>query len=92
MKSSGVSFEKETEALTKRVLDFFERVRYSYLSAKENPKEYGKKWKSTIKNIRENFDGLGKFSEILKEKINEKDLFDDRAADPESTIAKKVYE
>ena len=36
MKSSGGPFEKETEALMKRVLDFFERVRYAYLSAKEN--------------------------------------------------------
>ena len=92
MKSSGVSFEKETEALTKRVLDFFERIRYAYLSAKENPKEYGKKWSSTVKNIRENFDGLGKFAELLKDKINEKDLFDDRATDPDSAVAKKVYE
>ena len=91
MKSSGVSFEKETEALTKRVLDFFERIRYAYLSAKENPKEYGKKWSSTVKNIRENFDGLGKFAELLKNKIDEKDLFDDRATNPESAVAKKVY-
>ena len=92
MKSSGISFEKETEALTKRVLDFFERIRYAYLSAKENPKEYGKKWSSTVKNIRENFDGLGKFAELLKDKLNEKDLFDDRATDPDSAVAKKVYE
>ena len=41
MKSSGVSFEKETEALTKRVLDFFERIRYAYLSAKENMEKSG---------------------------------------------------
>jgi len=92
MKSSGVSFEKETEALTKRVLDFFERIRYAYLSAKENPKEYGKKWSSTVKSIRENFDGLGKFAELLKDKISEKDLFDDRATNPDSAVAKKVYE
>lgn len=92
MKSSGLSFEKETEALTKRVLDFFERVRYAYLSAKENPREYGKKWKETVKSIRDNFDGLGKFSELLKEKINEKDLFDDKATDADSGVAKKVYE
>ena len=92
MKSSGVSFEKETEALTKRVLDFFERVRYAYLSAKENPKEYGKKWKNTVKSIRENFDGLGKFSELLKDKINEKELFDEKATDAESNVARKVYE
>ena len=55
MTTSGVSFEKETKALSKRVLDFFERVRYAYLSAKENPKENGKKWKETVKSIREEY-------------------------------------
>ena len=48
MTTSGVSFEKETKALSKRVVDFFERVRYAYLSAKENPKEYSKNWKATV--------------------------------------------
>ena len=79
MTTSGVSFEKETKALSKRVLDFFERVRYAYLSAKENPKEYGKKWKSTVKSIREEYDGLGEFASELKENITEKELFDDKA-------------
>jgi len=92
MTTSGVAFEKETKALTKRVLDFFERVRYAYLSAKENPKEYGKKWKSTVKSIREEYDGLGEFSKELKEHLNEKELFDDKAYDAESTVSKKIYD
>ena len=92
MTTSGVAFEKETKALTKRVLDFFERVRYAYLSAKENPKEYGKKWKSTVKSIREEHDGIGKFATELKEFVSEKELFDDKAFDVESGIARRVYE
>ena len=92
MTTSGVAFEKETKALTKRVLDFFERVRYAYLSAKENPKEYGKKWKSTVKSIREEHDGLGEFARELKEFVTEKELFDDKAYDVESSTAKGIYE
>ncbi len=92
MSTSGIAFEKETKALTKRVLDFFERVRYSYLSAKENPKEYGSKWKTMVKSIRDNFDGLSEFSRELKKYLDEKILFDDQAVDAKSTTAKKIYE
>ena len=92
MTTSGVSFEKETKALSKRVLDFFERVRYAYLSAKENPKEYGKKWKETVKSIREEYDGLGEFSKELKEYVTEKELFDDKVFDAESLLARRIYE
>jgi len=92
MKTSGVSFEKETKALSKRVLDFFERVRYAYLSAKENPKEYGKNWKATVKSIREEYDGLGEFASELKENVKEKELFDDKVYDAESLLARRVYE
>ncbi len=92
MSTSGIAFEKDTKALTKRVLDFFERVRYSYLSAKENPKEYGSKWKTMVKSIRDNFDGLSEFSRELKKYLDEKILFDDQAIDAKSTTAKKIYE
>ena len=92
MKTSGVAFEKETSAFTKRVLDFFERVRYAYLSARENPKEYGKKWKETVKSIREEYDGLGDFATELKDSISEKELFDDKVFNAESLLAKRVYE
>ena len=47
---SGLLFEKDKSGgLTKRVLDFFERVRYAYLSAKDDPKEYGPKMEENCK-------------------------------------------
>ena len=49
MPHSGLAFEKEEDGLTKRVLDFFERTRFAYLSAREDPSEYGPKWKKIIK-------------------------------------------
>jgi len=89
---SGLVFEKKKDALTKRVLDFFERTRFSYLSALEDPKEYGKKWKKTVKSIRTQFDSLDGFTRLLKKYVDEKDLFDDSAEDPTSIQAKKLYE
>jgi hypothetical protein len=92
MPLSGLVFEKKKNALTKRVLDFFERTRYSYLSALEDPKEYGNKWKDTVKSIRTQFDNLDNFTRVLKKYVNEKDLFDDSAENPTSVSARKLYD
>tara|TARA_R110000823_G_scaffold13572_11_gene44999 strand:+ start:6397 stop:9000 length:2604 start_codon:yes stop_codon:yes gene_type:complete len=92
MPQTGLDFEKETSDLSKRVLDFFERVRYSFLSAKENPKEYGSKWKSAVEEIRDTFDSLDDFAKELKKYLEEKDAFADDAKDPTSTTAQKIYD
>jgi len=92
MPLSGLVFEKKKDALTKRVLDFFERTRYSYLSALDDPKEYGPNWKKTVKSIRTQFDTIDNFTRELKKYVNEKDLFDDRAEDPTSVAAQNLYE
>tara|TARA_R110002050_G_scaffold84291_2_gene179983 strand:- start:11783 stop:14392 length:2610 start_codon:yes stop_codon:yes gene_type:complete len=92
MPQTGLSFEKEKSSLTKRVLDFFERVRYSYLSAKENPSEYGNKWKKTVKEVRDQYDSLGDFTRELKRHLKEDTAFSDEAYDPTSRQAKEIYE
>ena len=55
MVESGI-FEKKKDALVKRVLDFYEDVRYKYLSAKDDPKKYGKEWHKAVERIRDDFD------------------------------------
>ena len=92
MPQTGLQFEKKTTTLTKRVLDFFERVRYSYLSAKENPDEYSKKWKATVKEVRNQFDSLDDFTRELKIYLKEDIAFSDEAYDPTSRQAKEIYE
>ena len=92
MPQTGLSFEKEKSSLTKRVLDFFERVRYSYLSAKENPSEYGNKWKKTVKEVRSQYDSLGDFTRELKRHLKEDTAFSEEAYDPTSRQAKEIYE
>ena len=90
---SGLLFEKDkSNGMTKRVLDFFERVRYSYLSAREDPKEYGPKWKKTVKEVRDKFDNLDDFTRELKKFLTEKTAFSDDAYDPNSLDAKAIYE
>ena len=83
---------KENKALAKRILDFYEDVRYNYLSAKEDPKEYRKNWVSSVKRIRKDFDGLGEFSSTLKKYLDEEEVFSKNALNPESYDAKKLYE
>ena len=90
---SGLLFEKDKSGgLKKRVLDFFERVRYAYLSAREDPKEYGPKWKKTVKEVRDKFDNLDDFTRELKKYLTEKVAFSDDAYDPNSLDAKEIYE
>ena len=62
----GVFVGKQNKALAKRILDFYEDVRYNYLSAKEDPKEYRTNWVKSVRQIRKDFDGLGEFSSTLK--------------------------
>lgn len=59
-------FDKKDKHLTKRILTFFEKVRFSYLSAKEDPAEYGDKWRDTVKSVRTQLDALNDFSRELK--------------------------
>lgn len=92
MVETGLMFEKETEDLTRAILDFFEKTRYAYLSAREDKAEYEKEWHEVIDKIRDDYDSLNKLSEELKKYLEEKVLFDKSAKDPTTLEAKKVYE
>ena len=92
MPLSGLSFEKDAEDLTKKVLDFFERVRYSYLSARNNPSEYSDKWAESVEHIREKYDKLDNFSSEMKNYVDEKTVFDNDAKNPTSLEAKRLFE
>ena len=91
MPSSGVAFEKES-AFTKRVLDIFEKVRFSYLSALEDPKEYRKEWKKAVNSVRKQFDDLNDFTRELKKFVDDAYLFDDEVEKPDSVQAKRLYD
>tara|TARA_R110002167_G_scaffold65864_13_gene186430 strand:- start:2882 stop:5374 length:2493 start_codon:yes stop_codon:yes gene_type:complete len=77
--------------LTVRVIQFFEKMRMSYLSALSDPKTYGKKWITEVKTLREQWDDIDDFSKEIKQAISEKELFDDEAENVESDNAKNIY-
>ena len=90
MPKSGLLFEKGKAS--NEILQCFERVRVAYLSARTDPKEYGSKWRSAVKYLRDNYDDSDEFGEELKKYINSKDLESEDALDSTTTIAEKVYE
>ena len=92
MPSSGVFFEKEKKALAKRVLDFYEDVRYNYLSARDDKKEYGKNWQKSVKKIRDDFDGLSNFSNEMKRWLAEDVVYDDNVLNADSGKAQELWE
>ena len=79
------------DPLTLRVIQFFEKMRMSYLSALSDKKRYGDKWIGEIKTLREQWDDIDEFSKEIKEIINEKELFSDEAENVESDDARKIY-
>ena len=91
MPRSGLEFDKKSKPLTKRILNFFEKARYAYLSALEDKTEYGEKWKKTVKQIQKEFDGLDNFTREMKKYIDEDNLFDKEIDDPESASAQKLW-
>jgi len=92
MPLSGLEFDKKSKPLTKRILNFFEKSRFSYLSALEDPVEYGDKWKKTVKSIQMQFDGLDDFTREMKKYIDEDNLFNKEIDNPESNSAKKLWD
>jgi len=85
------AFLGKDDAMTKRVLDFYEDIRYKYLSAKEDPKEYAKAWKEAVRKIRDDFDDLGDFSSALKDYVDEDNVFNKEVDNPESNAAERLY-
>ena len=92
MVESGLEFEKKKEDLTRTILDFFEKTRFAYLSAREDKGAYQKEWAEAVDNIRDDFDSLNALSSEIKNYLEEKTLFDKDAKNPESIQAKRVYE
>ena len=80
------------DPLTVRVIQFFEKMRMSYLSALSDPKRYRDKWINEIKTLRKQWDDIDKFADTIREAIVEKELFADEAENIESDTARKIYE
>ena len=85
-------FEKDVNPVSRRIERLFEGIRASYLSAKQQPKEYTKDWMKEIDALYEDYNGTDDLASALREAIQEDDIESSQAKNPESHIASKIYE
>ena len=89
MKLSSIEKDKQP---SEEILRLFEKVRVAYLSARNDPTEYGGRWRNAIELIKDSLEEIDATSNELKDFIDE-DLLDAKeSGDPSSDQAKKVFE
>ncbi len=92
MPLSGLVFEKTEKTFSRKIHMVFEKTRAAYLSAREDPKEYGSMWEDSINYLRDQYDDLDNLSRTLKKYLEEDQLNSKEALDPTSNIARNIYE
>ena len=92
MPHSGLMFEKEVNPLSQQILRLFEETRAAYLSARQDPKQYGKQWVKALESIIDAYEEVGALSKDLKETLNDKDLESSEAKDATSHTSAKIYQ
>ena len=92
MPSTGLTIGKVKAPVSDEILHLFEKVRVSYLSAKEDKKEYGGRWRNTLEEISEAFDSISPLGKEINVFLDERHLEDNDSKDPESTTARIIYE
>ena len=91
MVQTGVA-AKEQNSLSKKIRSYFERVRVAYLSARDDPRSYKKKWAKVIEDIKGQWDDTDTLATAFKKFLNEDDLFAKDVNNPQSVSANRVYE
>ena len=92
MATTGLMFEKDKPPISNEILSLFEKVRVAYLSARTDPKEYGARWRNSVKEIGSAFDSLSPLGKELQIFLDEKTVEDTDTNDPHSVGARKLYE
>ena len=80
------------ESPSEEIIRLFEKTRVAYLSAREDPKEYGGRWRSALEDIQEKHNKTDALGSVLEDFLNEDDLKNNEAGNPRSNIATKIYE
>jgi hypothetical protein len=89
---SGIEFEKTEKTFSRKIHMVFEKTRAAYLSAREDPKEYGSMWEDSINYLRDQYDDLDNLSRTLKRYLEEDELNSKEALDPTSNTARNIYD
>ena len=80
------------ESPSEEIIRLFEKTRVAYLSAREDPKEYGGRWRKALEDIRNAFDKSNALSNILADYLDEDTLESKEAAAPQTNSAAKIYQ
>ena len=76
---------------SKEIIRLFEKTRVAYLSARTDPKEYGDKWRSAVKEIKDVRENLNEFGKEVANYIDEMKLEQEDTLDPTTDSAKELY-
>jgi hypothetical protein len=89
MRLSNIEKDKRP---SEEILRLFEKTRVAYLSAANDPKEYGSRWRSVVETIIESYNELDAAGNEMKDYISEKLIENNDIKDPSSLGAKELYE
>tara|TARA_R100000353_G_scaffold113438_1_gene81201 strand:- start:1417 stop:3906 length:2490 start_codon:yes stop_codon:yes gene_type:complete len=83
---------ERVDPTSRDIRELYNKVRISYLSARERPKDYRDEWESTLETLRGRWDSPSDLGDILRDKMEENLLYSDAVKDPKGAKAKRVYE
>jgi len=89
MKLSTIEKDKQP---SEEILRLFEKVRVAYLSAREDPSEYGGRWRNAIEMVKNSFEEIDATSNELRDYVDEELLDSKESKDPLSNQAKRVFD
>ena len=80
------------ESPSEEIIRIFEKARVAYLSAREDPKEYGSRWENTIEELKDKRDRTNALGSVLEDYTSENELNHKEAKNAQSSIASKIYD
>ena len=83
---------ERVDPTSRDIRELYNKVRVSYLSARERPKDYSDEWETTLDTLRQRWDSPSDLGDILRDKMEETLLYSDAVKDPRGAKAKRVYE
>ena len=83
---------ERVDPTSRDIRELYNKVRVSYLSARERPKDYSDEWETTLETLRQRWDSPSDLGDILRDKMEENLLYSDAVKDPRGAKAKRVYE
>tara|TARA_R100000406_G_scaffold80623_1_gene62015 strand:+ start:9561 stop:12080 length:2520 start_codon:yes stop_codon:yes gene_type:complete len=89
MRLSNIEKDKRP---SEEILRLFEKTRVAYLSAANDPKEYGGRWRSAVDSIIESYNELDAAGNEMKDYISESLIESKDIKDPTTIKAKELFE